>query len=746
MGFFILKFVSILKHRLLILILLCAWHFGMSQYRKVLSIKKATEKIVLDGIISEKDWSVADSASDFVEHFPTDSILSPATTWTKLSYDNKFLYVAAKCYDFSKSKYVISSLRRDHGFNGNDAYGIYFDTYDDKTNAIAFGVNAYGAQRDGLFSNGGGQSANTVWDAAWESKTKIYEDHYVIEMAIPFKWLRYSNAKDQWGINIVRNNLKINELSSWNKIPLNFNVSSLAFTGLLKWDAPPKKAGQNISIIPYINFGTKRDYALDTANKRFKSVFNFGGDAKIALTSSFNMDLTINPDFSQVEVDRQQINLTRFSIQFPEQRNFFIENQDLFSSFGFRQIRPFFSRRIGIENGNLIPIYGGIRLNGKVSNKTRVGLLNMQTAAVNSLNLQSQNFLVASYQRQIFKRSNINAIFVNKQAFSNKTELIANQFNRIGGLEFFYQAPNNSLIAKGTALQSFSPTKFGDALTHMSFIRYQKPQFEIEWNHEYVGKNVIAEAGFINRNNVFNRFTGALERFAYWRFEEVAQFWHFSEKKNLLKHGPGLYLDRYYDSQFRITDNLYRFNYILNFKSTAFLEAQLRMNYTKLKYSTADPFGGFTVLDSGGYNYTSINVTGSTNSRNIFSLGYGAEYGDYFNGTKLSLKGDVNYRIQPFANLSFNYSLDRLTTIKNTENSIHLFGSKIDLTFTKAIFFTTFLQYNTLANNFNINARFQWRYKPLSDLFLVYTDNYNTPNIAIKNRAFILKWVYWFTV
>ncbi len=731
----------------IITFLLCTSQFAFSQSRKVLHIKKATEKIVLDGTISEKDWSEADSALDFFQHFPTDSIPSKASTWTKVSYDDKYLYVAAKCYDFSKSKYVISSLRRDHGFNGNDAYGIYFDTFDDQTNAIAFGVNAYGAQRDGLFSNGGGQSANTIWDAAWDSKTKIYEDHYVVEMAIPFKWLRYSSNKDQWGINIVRNNLKINEQSAWNKIPLNFNVSSLAFTGTLKWDAPPKKAGQNISIIPFINFGTKRDYYNnDPANGKFKRAFAFGADAKIALTSSFNMELTVNPDFSQVEVDRQQINLTRFSIQFPEQRNFFIENQDLFSSFGFRQIRPFFSRRIGIENGNLIPIYGGVRLNGKVSNKTRVGLLNMQTAAVNSLNLLSQNFLVASVQRQIFKRSNINAIFVNKQAFSGKSELIANQFNRIGGLEFFYQSPNNSLIAKATTMQSFSPIKYGDALTHMSFIRYQKPQFEIEWNHEYVGKNVIAEAGFVNRNSVFNRFTGGVERFAYWRFEEYAQFWHFSEHGKLQKHGPSLYLDRYLDSQFKLTDNLYRFNYLFNFKSTAFVEAQFKMNYTKLKYSTSDPFGGFSVLDSGSYNYASFNVFGNTDRRAVFSYGYGAEYGNYFNGKRLSLKADVNYRFQPYANLSFDYSLDQLKAANGAENLIHLFGSKVDLTFSKSVFFTTFLQYNTLSNNFNINSRLQWRYKPLSDLFLVYTDNYNSPNIAIKNRAFILKWVYWFSV
>jgi hypothetical protein len=740
---YLVKFAGDLKKLSIIFLFFIVTMIAVAQNKQQLHIYKTNEKIVLDGILDENIWSKCEPAKNFWKNFPSDSSLSAVTTITYLTYDDKYLYVGAKCFDTLKGKYVINSLRRDNSFQLNDCFGIYFDTYNDKTNGIAFGVNAFGVQRDGLFSNGGGNGSNSVWDAAWQSETKVYDDRYEIEMAIPFRWLRFNSTLKEWGLNIVRNDLKINEISAWNKIPRNFTAGSLAFTGKLLWDNPPKRSGKNISLIPFINNSLNRDFVND---KVFKNKFNIGGDAKIAITSGLNLDVTINPDFSQVEVDRQQVNLTRFSIQFPEQRNFFIENQDLFGNFGFRQIRPFFSRRIGIENGNLVPIYGGLRLSGKATEKLRVGLIDMQTAPLKSLDILSQNFMVASLQRQVFARSNINAIFVNKQAFTDKGEQIANQFNRVAGLEYFYQSIDNKLIAKFSGLKTFSPEKFSDAISHMSFIQYQTPELQLTWNHEYVGKNVIAEAGFINRNSVFNRFTEKTERFSYWRLEPQLNVWHYAKEGKINKHGPELYFSTYYDSKFNVTDDLKWFAYIVNFKNTAAIEGQLKINYTNLKYSTSEPYGGLTVLDSGNYTYPSVFVFGNTNTRKVFSFNYGAEYGQYFSGNKLSLKGDVNYRLQPYANFTINYSLDHLATKENKQSDIHLLGAKADMSFTKSIFFTTYLQYNTLANNFNVNARFQWRYKPLSDLFLVYTDNYNSQNIFIKNRAVVLKWVYWFTV
>ena len=212
-----------------------------------------------------------------------------------------------------------------------------------------------GVQREGLLSNGGGQGVTTIWDNKWTSEVKQFEDKWIVEMAIPFKSLRFKSGVDTWRINFSRNDLKRNENSVWSPVPRNFNVASLAFTGKLKFDEPKKKTSSNISIIPYVTAGVSQDYLTQTKEQY---TYNGGLDAKIALSSSLNLDLTINPDFSQVEVDRQVTNLSRFSIFFPERRNFFIENSDLFERFGFRQIRPFFSRNIGLYKGQIVPILG----------------------------------------------------------------------------------------------------------------------------------------------------------------------------------------------------------------------------------------------------------------------------------------------------------------------------------------------------------------------------------------------------
>lgn len=232
-------------------------------------------------------------------------------------------------------------------------------------------------------------------------------------MKIPFKTIRYKYGINNWGINFSRSDQSINEISVWNKVPFNFSVSSLAFTGILVWDTPPKKPGVNISLIPYAIGGINRDNLKDETRWLYK----VGGDAKIAITSSLNLDITGNPDFSQVDVDRQVTNLTRFSLFFPEQGQFFLENSDLFARFGFTKICPFFSRRIGLFNGEKVPIIAGARLSGKINRKVRIGAMNIQTAGSSKLNIEAQNYSVGALQWQAFGRSSFGLIFVNRQGF-----------------------------------------------------------------------------------------------------------------------------------------------------------------------------------------------------------------------------------------------------------------------------------------------------------------------------------------
>ena len=373
-------------------------------------------------VLDEKDWELADIARDFYQRFPLDTSLSQAQTEVRLTYDNQFLYVGAVCYRPDSGKYVVQSLRRDFSTRGVDHFEVAFDPFQDQTNGFQFVVNAYGVQREALIVNGGNGRGGTSrsWDNKWFCKVSRMRDHWVVEMAIPFNTLRFKEGSKQWGINFGRYDSQTNERTNWTWIPRNFQSTSMAYNSPLNWDQPLKKSGKNISVIPYLTGAYVDDFEDDIEPSPGGDV---GADVKVGLTSSLNLDLTINPDFSQVEVDRQVTNLDRFEISFPERRQFFLENEDLFSNFGSSSLRPFFTRRIGIATDTTTgltvqnKILGGARLSGKINKDWRVGFLDMQTTAEEDLGINAANYMVGVVQRQVLKRSNFSAIFVNKHNF-----------------------------------------------------------------------------------------------------------------------------------------------------------------------------------------------------------------------------------------------------------------------------------------------------------------------------------------
>ncbi len=208
-------------------------------------IKKAVDKIKIDGILNEKSWAESYVAKDFFMVQPMDTSYAVAKTEVMMTYDNTFLYVAAINYSPNPGKYIVESMHRDWNFNNNDNFFVCFDTYNDLTNGFAFGVNAAGAQWDGDQANGG--VVNLNWDNKWYSATKEYPDRWVFEAAIPFKTLRYKKGVMKWGVNFSRLDLKQHEKSAWAPMPTNFATATLAYAGNLIWDAPPPKPGLNVS-------------------------------------------------------------------------------------------------------------------------------------------------------------------------------------------------------------------------------------------------------------------------------------------------------------------------------------------------------------------------------------------------------------------------------------------------------------------------------------------------------------------
>jgi hypothetical protein len=464
-----------------------------------LHMNKTAATIKVDGVMDEDVWRQAEVATHFFMVLPMDTSYAKVGTEVRMTYDDHNLYLIAVCFKPLPGPYFVESLRRDFSFGKNDNFLLFMDPFDDQTNGFSFGANAAGAQWDGMMYEGGKVDLN--WDNKWVSEVKNYNDKWIFEMAIPFKSIRYKKGITRWGINFSRLDLRTTEKSSWAPVPRQFPTASLAYSGILIWDKPPPSAGPNVSIIPYTLGGLSKNYENKKPANYRKDI---GADAKIALTSSLNLDLTVNPDFSQVEVDRQVTNLDRFELFFPERRQFFLENADLFNNFGYQSIRPFFSRRIGLG----VPILFGARVSGKPNKNWRIGAMNMQTRKVEETDLPAQNFTVASVQRKVFSRSNVGMIFINKESLNyhpdiNSAKPLYSNYNRNLGLEYNLASSNNLWTGKAMFLKSFSPGPSGKDMVHAGHLQYSSRNWTLHWQHEYVGRNYNAEVGYVPRRGYF---------------------------------------------------------------------------------------------------------------------------------------------------------------------------------------------------------------------------------------------------
>ena len=344
------------------------------------------QPIVVDGALNETLWQRAFVSRPFVQYFPYDTSLSKSQTEIAFAYDEKHLYFAVRCIDRNSQKpFVIQSLKRDFSVTNTDGVVLTLSPFRDGQNGFSFGVTPYNSQREGSVEGGGGFGVTTAWDQVWHSATQLKAGEWTAEFSIPFNSIRFTPGVSVWGFNVTRFDFKNNEVSNFAKVPRNFNVSSLVFCDSMQFTGKPlSKRNRNAVFIPYVSGMTSqgapgvRTHLGDPISGSPK----LGFDAKLGITRSLNLDVTANPDFAQVDVDVQQVNLTRYSLFFPERRQFFIENSDLFAGFGFRQIRPFFSRRIGLGDYGAIPILGGVRLSGKLGDGFRMGAMNITTRSM----------------------------------------------------------------------------------------------------------------------------------------------------------------------------------------------------------------------------------------------------------------------------------------------------------------------------------------------------------------------------
>lgn len=712
-----------------------------------LQIKKAKGLITLDGQMNESDWQEADFASHFKQLFPFDSSYAKAQTEVRMTYDDHMIYVFAVMHNEpGPRKYFTPSLKRDYRGPGNDGFSMTLDTYQDRTNGFLFGINPFGVQREGLIANGGNntEDLNLSWDNKWFGEARILEDRWVCEIAIPFKTIRFKHNLASWNINFYRIDSHHNEQSTWSPIARVYGPTTIAFNRELIWDQPLSHPGGNVSLIPYVAGHNVDNFQEHLPTDRAPSV---GGDAKIAIGPALNLDLTANPDFSQVEVDQQVVNLSRFEIFYPEKRQFFLENADLFANFGYSNMRPFFSRRIGVtrdpSTGQNLQnkIYGGARLSGKIDNNWRIGLLTMQAAEDKSINLPSINYTVAAVQRKVFSRSNIGLMMINKQNFADT----ARQYNRLIGLEYNLGSKDNRWNGKAFYHRSFNNLKNDSAYSATVQFVYSKPKIEIDFLAQTVGANFDPQVGYLPRA----------------RFSRIAPEFYYSwypKSRIINNHGPGTDIDFIGNDLYGITDADYNFWYKIQFQNQATFFMRIRQDYGLVFFAFDPTFPAYDSLAKNlpyksHYYWNSVIFNYTSNPQRRLTYSFQTRSGQYYNGNRVNLDGNVTYRIIPRAVISLDYSFNHIS-LPSSYNSVDLLilSPKFDFTFSRKLFWTTYIQYNNQINNVNINSRLQWRFRPVSDLFIVYTDNYFAETNSHgdffyvgqpKLRALVIKFTYW---
>lgn len=713
---------------------------SLGQNAKALYTDKPIE---IDGLI-EDTWNKAPESSPFWEYFPTDTLVAKEQTQVKILFDDVNLYVLINAEAEDKN-FISSSLRRDFSSRNNDSVTLVLDTFNDGTTAFLFGTNAEGVRREALISNGGNnfpRDFNRSWDVKWQAEVKKTDWGYITEMKIPLSSLRYPENSTQWRINVYRAEIGANRQSSWANIPRNQIIAGLAFMKTLDFERNLSKPKVPFAIIPFTSGITTKDFDANATS----SALSAGGDAKISIGDGMILDLTFNPDFSQVEVDDQIINISRFEVRLPEKRQFFIQNSDLFANFGDNfETQPFFSRRIGVakdRDGNTIEnkIIAGARLSGNLSKNLRLGFLNMQTEEDAANGITANNNTVFSLQQKMFSRSYLGFIFVNRQQTGNpEFETDQDEFNRVVGLDYTLASKDNKWTGRSFIHQAILANDEKESYSAGFRLSYNSRKHNITYGGNRIGENYTSDLGFLRRTGIQKHYLRYAHRL--WidskriRSLELSQRFFYVDKPNT----NGLVTDRNQTTRAEI-----------RFTNQSRFRAEYSRRFTYL-INNFNPLGGDDTVGlpgSTGYNYNDFQISYNSNFSKNLNYNFEASFGEFYNGSKFSIETEVALRIQPHFNGSIKVNYDKIDfPAPFSSGELLLIGPKLDITFSKSIFWNTFVQYSSQSENFGINSRLQWRFAPLSDFYLVYNDNYFASTTFVpKVRSLTFKLTYWLNI
>ena len=721
---------------------------------KVANAVSVEQPPMLDGdVLGDPAWAAVEPVSGFHQSAPDEGQPATERTEVRVVFTGDTIYFGIVCYDRDPSGIIVSDSRRDSSMNNADSFQMVLDTFSDRQNGFVFGTSPAGQEYDGQvineggarsffgggggggFSRGSGGGFNLNWDGAWQVRTAISDIGWSAEFAIPFRTIRYPDRQDQdWRVNFQRNIRRRNETAYWAPLPRQYNLYRVSLAGQLAGVTAPVGFTGNLQVTPYVTGEmVTRDAAPEHSPLALGDV---GGDLKYSVTSGLTLDATYNTDFAQVEVDNQQINLDRFSLFFPEKRPFFLENAGVFtvnneaslsrSSLG--QTDLFFSRRIGVsDTGAQIPILGGGRLSGKVSDDVTIGFINMQTEAVDGT--PANNFTVARMRRDLPNRSSIGGLFVNRQATG--AQALGTDRNRAYAIDGRWGIGQNALV-EGFVGRTETPGRDGrDHVVNLSGA-YDSEHWRFQSAYQENGEDFNPEVGFVNRTGF-----------------RMANFYirNTSRPNGILKFqqlSPHVGLTRFWNFAGTLETSFLHLHFPVEFEDST----SIGVNYD---VRTEEVFRQFTVsglpIPAGHYDFNELSYSYNSNRSAPFSVGLRATTAGFFGGDIVTLRPSLNARYGETFNLRLSYSRNDID-LPTGSVVTNLTSVRAAYNFSPRLFAQTLLQHNDSANLWSVNFRFGWLQDANTGLFFVYNETDGLGGIvpSFAGRSVIVKYSRLFDV
>ncbi|MEZ5291801.1 MAG: DUF5916 domain-containing protein [Vicinamibacterales bacterium] len=708
--------------------------------KRVTAVRIADDRIAVDGRLDEPEWRSAPPAADFVQQQPREG--APVTpehrSEVRFLYDEDFLYIGATFHEDETDRLVVNELRRDFNARAGDLFVVILDTFLDRLNAYNFQTNPRCAIRDSQ-SYDDGRTINSNWDGVWTCRSSFDGEAWYVEEAVPFKQLRFPRREQQlWGLQLFRLVRHTNEQTIWNPTPRQFNQFKTSYAGLLE-GIQGVKPGRNIRVKPFVTAEARH------ADGRTGSSADGGLDVKIGLGTNLVLDGTVRTDFSQVETDAQQINLTRFNLFFPEKREFFLENQGAFQigppASGSSNLVPFFSRTIGLSDaGTPIPIVGGARLTGKEGRNT-IALLNMQTEAehrAGGATLPAANFTVLRYGREFLANSLAGVYYLGKERGDQSNRLFG------GDLRFY---PTRELYVDGMVMHS-ETSGVGGGQAWRSGLQYDSGRTQAVYSFTSLGETFRDELGFVPRRGVDITSASLMRRIrppalSRWVREIRPQvpYQRYSTGRRDPASGARIGVETAILAPY-VTVEL-------------FDASTVSYTYTSDEEYLAQPFRPQGIpagkaIAPGRYRFQHQAASFEVFAARRFSPGVEYRTGGFYDGDRTGVSAAGRVRINEYLATTLTWSRDRITLADRTSFDTGLASVRVDASFSTRMFLNAFIQYNSVTRQLASNIRYNFIHHPLSDVFLVYNDSrfvdLDRPSAAQRpSRALVLKVTHLFS-